>query len=238
MSTKPLEVITRQPRVKNQDTCVSLVPIFKGLTPKQQLEVARFARPVHAKPGEQLQAAGQRRGRLFVVHSGRVRLVHLNSAGQEQVIRMLGTGDVLGEASFILGRGAEHFAFADTDTTMCSFEHADLAKLVASYPDIAVRMLQSATDRLMSAERKIAAFSSTDVGTRLAGYLLDLPIIDDGAAVRLPMAKKDVASFLGTTPETLSRRLAEFVDAGVIAMSGRRDIRILDADALEQRARA
>lgn len=54
--------------------------------------------------------------------------------------------------------------------------------------------------------------------------------------VALPMAKQDVAAHLGTTPETLSRRLAALVDAGVIELHGRRDVTIVDVGALEQAA--
>ena len=57
-------------------------------------------------------------------------------------------------------------------------------------------------------------------------------------AVELPMAKKDVASYLGTTPETFSRRLRDLVDDGVVELAGRREVRILDAEALERRADA
>ena len=52
------------------------------------------------------------------------------------------------------------------------------------------------------------------------------------------MAKKDVASHLGTTPETLSRKLRELVDDGVLALSGRRGIVIRDIDALLNRSPA
>jgi CRP/FNR family transcriptional regulator len=51
---------------------------------------------------------------------------------------------------------------------------------------------------------------------------------------RLPLAKKDIASLLGTTPETLSRRLAAFVDAGLVTVRGR-DVVITDPVALEER---
>ena len=47
------------------------------------------------------------------------------------------------------------------------------------------------------------------------------------------MAKQDIAAYLGTTPETLSRRLAALSASGVIELHGRRDVTILDIDALE-----
>lgn len=218
------------------DVCVTRVPVFRSLTPGQQEEVARFAHPVYAAAGEQVMAAGSATRRMMVVHSGHVRLAHLLENGREHLVRMLEPGDAVGEDAFVLGRRPEHFAIAETDVQLCTFDHRDLGRLVARYPDIAVRMLQVQAERLIAAERMLAAFGNSDVGARVAAYLLELPATGD--RVELPMAKKDVASYLGTTPETFSRRLREFVDAGMIQLDGRRGIVIRDADALIRRTEA
>lgn len=221
------------------DTCVALVPVFRGLSAAEQEEVAAFARPVTVKAGEQIVRAGSDTRRLLVVHSGRVRIVHLLETGRERVLRVLGQGEVVGEASFVLGRRPEHYVYAETDARLCTFDHRDLARLVAKYPPIALRMLQVQSERLASAERMLAAMSGTDVGARVAAYLLDVPArlgADGDPAFELPMAKKDVASFLGTTPETFSRRLRELVDDGVIETEGRRRIVIRDVEELIRRA--
>lgn len=219
---------------EHADTCVTRVPVFRTLTHDQQVEVARFARPVDVKAGEQIMAAGSDVRRLLVVHSGQVRLVHLLDSGREHLVRMLSEGDAVGETAFVLGTRPSHFAYAETDAQLCTFDHTDLSRLVARYPDIAVRMLQVQAKRLEAAERMLAAFASADVGARVAAYILDLPA--DGNTVDLPMAKKDVASYLGTTPETLSRRLRELAQAGAIELVGQRRIVITDPEALIHRA--
>lgn len=220
------------------DACVTRVPVFRNLTPRQQDEVASFARPLQVSAGEQVMAAGGPMPRVLVVHSGRVRLVHLLEGGKERLIRMLEVGDAVGEASFVLGRRPDHFAFAETDAQLCTFHHEDLARLVSRYPDIAVRMLQVQAERLVAAERLLATFGSADVGARVAAYLLELPLTTTqaGDRIELPMAKKDVASYLGTTPETLSRRLRELADAGAIELDGRRGVLIRNAEELIVRA--
>ena len=46
------------------------------------------------------------------------------------------------------------------------------------------------------------------------------------------MSQKDLASYLGTTPETISRKLADFEDEGYIRQKPNRKIEILDLDGL------
>jgi CRP/FNR family transcriptional regulator, anaerobic regulatory protein len=72
------------------------------------------------------------------------------------------------------------------------------------------------------------------VGARVAAYLLELPAtIEDGrATVVLPIAKKDVAALLDTSPETLSRRLASFERKGLVRVRGA-EVEIIDPDGLD-----
>jgi CRP/FNR family transcriptional regulator len=218
--------------------CVARVPIFADLSPEQQDQVAAFARPLHVARGEIVYMAGSDLRRLLVVHRGRIAMRHLTPDGREQVVRVIGEGDVVGEAAFVTGMQPDHEAVATTDSELCTLDHVDLVELVRRHPQIAVRMLQSVTERLVRAERMLAAFATTEVETRLAAWLLDQPAVDEAGhrVVVLPMAKKDIASLLGTTPETLSRRLAALSREGLIGRSGRRGIVLLDTAALEVRA--
>lgn len=218
----------------DDDLCVTRVPIFQGLSRPEQLRVAEFARPAHVKKGETVYSPGRAASSLLVMHSGQLKVVHPSLSGQEQILRTVGEGDVVGERAFLTGRQPNDLAVALEDSQMCVFDHSDLASLVHRYPDIALRMLRTVSDRLSSVERLLTAITSSDVSARIAAYLLDLPArMRNGLPeVHLPMAKQEIASYLGTTPETLSRRLSALVTAGIIEVH-RRDITILDADALE-----
>lgn len=217
------------------DLCVSRVPIFQGLTREEQLRVAEFVRPVHVAKGETVYSPGQSVSRLLVMHSGQLKVSHAAANGQEQILRTVTDGDVVGERAFLTGHRPNDLAVALEESRMCVFDHADLAVLLRDYPDISQRMLRTLSDRLSSVERLLAAITSSDVNARVAAYLLDLPgTMRDGAAtVRLPMAKQEIAAYLGTTPETLSRRLAALSASGLIELHGRREVTILDIDALE-----
>lgn len=225
-------------RMDQPDTCVAIVPLFSGLNYDEQLEVARFARPIRRDRGEQIYRPGEEAGNLLVVHTGRVKLAHLAPSGQEQLLRVLEPGEFAGEAAYVTGERPNHTATALTKVELCSFKHSDLGELVRTFPDIAVRMLHAVTSRLSETERLLAEISTSDVQARIAGYLLDLPgswAQESGqqvVKVKLPLPKNAIASLLGTTAETLSRRLAGFVDNGLLTMRGS-DVTILDPAGLE-----
>ncbi len=226
---------------RKPEPCVRLVPVFSGLSSAQQAEVARFARPITVGAGQRVVRAGSSAPRLFVIHAGRVKVTRTSEAGHETVLRVLGPGEVVGETSFLTGVPAENDVTAVEPGRLCRFDHRDLAALLGRFPDIGVGMLRALATRLSSTEQLLAALTSSDVGARIAGYLLDLPATRSAsgtATVHLPVTKKDVARHLGTSPETLSRRLAEFERAGLIRVLGGRNIAIADPAGLAERARS
>jgi CRP/FNR family transcriptional regulator, anaerobic regulatory protein len=221
------------------DECVALVPIFARLSAARQAEVARFARPATVDAGDYIVHEGERTSRLFIVHEGQIKVSSRSPAGHESVLSVLGPGDVVGEMTFLTGGRPDSSAVAVEPSRVCVFDHADLAALLGRFPDVAVGMLRALALKLSSTQRMLAAMTSADVGSRVAAYLLDAPTTWDStgtAVVHLPMSKKDVAAYLGTTPETLSRRLAEFERAGLITLQPGRDIVIRDPGGLEARA--
>ena len=217
------------------ELCVALVPLFQGLSTEEQFEVARVAHPTQIDSGQQVYGARSDVSQLMVVHTGRVKVSRINPAGHEQIIRVLGPGDFIGESAFLTGTRPDHAATALENAELCVFRHEDLGRLVAKHASIGIRMLQSLSLRLGEAENRLAAVISGDVSSRLADYLLTLPARHTrgaNAEVELPLTKKDIASLLDTTPESLSRQLRALTDAEVISQGPEGRVTILDVDAL------
>lgn len=200
-------------------SCVSLVPIFNHLDQESMDKIGTKVNTKHLKRGEYLYKAADADDSVYIVHRGQVRIFHLAESGKEQLIRVLNPGEFTGEWTiFSDDTYHDHFAEATRNTSICAINREDLQELLQDYPEISMKILQSMSDRLQQSEKQTASVAIEQVTNRIIYYLEDLAGIDtdDETTVELPMTRKDIASYLGTTPETLSRKFKELENADLI----------------------
>ncbi|HLQ95892.1 MAG TPA: Crp/Fnr family transcriptional regulator [Pseudogracilibacillus sp.] len=221
---------------EGQRGCVSLVPIFNHLAEDQMDEVMQVVQNRRLRKNETLYQAGDEADALYIVHRGQVKIYHLSESGKEQLIRVLYPGDFTGELALFQESEHESFAEAVVDSNICMIQRSDLQRFLMKYPTISLKILQEFSSRLGSSEKQTTQFATEKVELRIAQFLVENMRANKNDAnqgrLELPMSKKDLASYLGTTPETLSRRLTDFEEAAYIQQTGQRDIEILDADGL------
>lgn len=199
--------------------CVSLVPIFNHLDQESMNKIASKANTKQLKRGEYLYQAMDKDDSIYIVHRGQVRIFRLAESGKEQLIRVLNPGDFTGESTiFSEDTYHDHFAEATKKTSICAIHRENLQELLDDYPEISMKILQSMSDRLQQSEKQTASVAIEQVTNRIIYYLEDLaePHMEDEVTVKLPMTRKDIASYLGTTPETLSRKFKELEEEDLI----------------------
>lgn len=211
--------------------CVSRVPIFNHLSGDTLSMIVSKATMRMYERGEFIYRAGDPSNKLFIVHKGQVKIYRLSDNGKEQLLRILNPGDFAGEVLF---SAAEQDSYAEVmlQAEICTIHHEDLRELLTQYPDISLHILAELSRRLEISEQQTATISTASINARLAHFLIKQADLANSHSYQLPMNRKNLASFLGTTPETVSRRLGEFEDAGWIVQQGQRQITILDHDAL------
>ena len=218
------------------DSCVSRVPIFADLSVQDQQRVEELARPTYLRAGESAYGAHDDLSQLMVLHTGRLKVFRLSADGSEQLIRVLGPGDFTGETSVFTGQRSDDYATALGECQLCVFRHDDLEGLIRTHPEIGLKLLARVSARLSDTEYRLNSLTSRDVESRLADYLLGLASAWRGgvATVTLPVAKKDVASLLDTTPESLSRALKSLERQGLIVVGAGLSVSITQSDRLQQ----
>ncbi|MEV8146391.1 Crp/Fnr family transcriptional regulator [Specibacter sp. NPDC078709] len=216
------------------EVLVGRVPIFSQLAPEELKDIAGRVKLRRHPRNEQLYGAGENNPHLMIIHSGHVKVYRITESGHEQLIRVLGEGDFLGDMSFISGAPTDHFATTLDAAEICALHHDDLRDYLLRFPTVTYKMLETLSSRLESTERQVSIFAGEDAEHRIAAYLLELADKAASAKFVLPIAKKDVASFLGLTPETLSRKLAQFEASGWLRLHPRRTVELLNVPALHK----
>ncbi len=217
--------------------CVSLVPIFNHLDHAEQVDVAKTSRSKTYNKKEIIFQAGDPSEYLYIVHRGKVKIYNLSESGKEQLIRILNPGDFMGELSIFTDELLTSYAETVERTEICAIHKNDLQEFLVEKPTISFKILAESSKRLKEAEKSIERLSSQDVEKRLASYLMEQvekkTNSEHALEIILPMSKKDLASYIGSTQETLSRRLTSFEEKGWIKQTGQRKIKIVNKQALK-----
>lgn len=217
----------------SEDSCISRVPIFNHLEEEKMQEIAGLIESLSFQKGELVYQAGEPSNALYIISQGRVKIYRLSEQGKEQLLRILHPGDFTGELALFSEKVHDSYAEVLENTRICTIHREDLQRLLLKYPTISMEILSEFSKRLDAQERQTAAIATEKVETRIAMYLLKLQEEQGGDTVTLPMMKKDLASLLGTTPETISRKFLEFEEKGWMVSLSQNRIRVLDQASLQ-----
>lgn len=216
---------------EQNSTCVERVPIFHNLSQDEMSEITRIMRQANFKKGDEIYSMDDELTSLFVINTGRVKIYRLSDTGKEQVIRVLEMGDFMGEFALFSNATMDHYAQCLEESTMCVIDGIRLRELMVKYPAIALKLLEELSGRLVKTEQLLEDISLHSVERRLAQTLLQLG--QDGDEINLKMTKRDLASKMGMSQETLSRKLSAFQEAALIEQQGQRRIVLKDRRGLE-----
>ena len=212
------------------------VPLFQGLPQDQIKDLAMILADQTFRRGQIIFSEGEAGNGFYVVISGRVRIFKVSSEGKEQILHIFSPGEPFGEVPVFAG---EHFpASAQTlePSRIFFFPRESLVGLIKGNPSLALNMLAILSRRLRRFTALIDDLSLKEVPGRVAAYLLYLSEQKKGSTdLELAVTKTQLASLLGTIPETLSRILARMTAQRLINLDGPR-IRILDLEGVRDLA--
>jgi CRP/FNR family transcriptional regulator, dissimilatory nitrate respiration regulator len=208
------------------------ISLFAGLSRAQQGALGVIGLRRSFRKGEKIFSEGDEGSGFYAILSGRVKIYKVSTEGKEQILHLFGPGESFGEVSVFTGQGFPADAAATLPATVLFFPRAAFIGLIRDDPALALNMLAQLSQRLRHFAGLIEDLSLKEVPGRLAKYLLYLSG-RDGGAVELDVSKGQLASLLGTIPETLSRILAKMNRQGLIRSRGSQ-ISILDRQGLTE----
>lgn len=196
--------------------------LFSGLNEHEQDKIARIAIPKSYGKGESIFFEGDEGNGFYMVMEGKVKIFKMSLDGKEQILHIFGPGEPFGEVPVFHGQPFPANALSLIKSRLLFFPRKEFVELVTTNPSLALNMLAMLSLRLRHFAGQIENLSLKEVPGRLASYLIYLSEEQNSVShVTLDIPKGQLASLLGTIPETLSRIFAKMTDDGIIRVEGR-----------------
>jgi CRP/FNR family transcriptional regulator, dissimilatory nitrate respiration regulator len=216
---------------------VSAIPLFQGLAIDHYRQLSSIVVDKLYRRSQTIFSEGDDGDGFYVVASGRVKVFKLSHEGKEQILHILGAGEPFGEVPVFAGEHFPAHAEAMEEARVFFFPRTAFVELIKKNPSLALNMLAMLSRRLRRFSALIEDLSLKEVPGRLSAYLLYLSEAKNKSDnLTLDISKAQLASLLGTIPETLSRILARMSSEELIQSDGQRSIKILDRAGLEELA--
>lgn len=214
---------------------LATVPLFRSLDATERERFGELVREKSYPKGSVILFEDDPGDALFVVRSGRVKVVLLADDGREVILGLLGVGEHFGELSLIDDQPRSAHVIAMEPSSILVLRRDDFRRRVEASPVVAWALLQELSRRLRRADDKIGTLVLLDVPGRIARMLLDAAFECGSDVIETPLTHQTIAQVIGASRETVSRTLREFQDHGWVTTERRR-LRLIDKAALNRRA--
>jgi CRP-like cAMP-binding protein len=223
------------------DEAMRSAPLFRELNDEAAAALRASMVEVHLDRSEVLFREGDEGDRVYVVTEGKIKLGRTAQDGRENLLALLGPGQMFGELSLFDPGPRSATATAVTETSLLGLGHADLIPLLSGRPEVARGLLLQLASRLRRSNDTLADLVFSDVPGRVAKQLLDLSTrfgvpSDEGVRVVHDLTQEELAQLVGASRETVNKALADFVGRGWLRLE-QRSVVLLDVERIRRRAR-
>jgi CRP/FNR family transcriptional regulator, cyclic AMP receptor protein len=175
---------------------------------------------------------------IYVICEGQVKLTISSSEGKTIIMRIAKAGEVLGLTAAITGTPFEVTAEVLRPSQVAFIRREDFLRFIAEHPDAAQSVISQIAAQYQTACEQVRTLGlSSSVTERLARLLLDWTVsaahTKSGTHAKMPLTHEEIAEFIGTTRETVTRTLSDFRRKQLIELNGS-TLTIPSREALEE----
>lgn len=209
--------------------------LLSALAPHVRAALQEHASFRHVPAGTVIIENGQRSDEIGYVIDGILGMTQVISEGRKHIIGLLVPSDFFGR---LFDGPSSYQIEALSDTKLYCFDRMHFERVLRLQPDVERIFVVHILDELDAAREWLLLISGRKVIHRAASFLAILvrrarpQIPFRPITVHLPLSRKDLAHYLGTRPESLSRSFHELEDKGILRILDPYMFEILDLDAL------
>ena len=197
------------------ELCVYLVPLFNALPTNDQMQIEELVHHQNYQKSELVMDPTSSNNLVIIAHGG-ARLYTLDENGRENLTQILKTGDYAGENWLFGEANINTYVEATENSEICLLNRNDFLALMKKKPELSIQLLEQNIIKVRAMHRQIQLLSLPKVEDRLFSYLQAYAKQVNKNSFTLPLKMKDLALYLGTTPETLSRKFVLLEKQGTL----------------------
>lgn len=226
------------------DTCaVRHTSLCGALSADEITDLSAIARRTYLPSGATFVFEGDSSRDFASITSGVAKLVRGAEDGRSQIVGLLFASDFMGRVPGVeRGSGERNSIVAVTDLELCLFPRSAFSALLEKYPSLEHALLRQSMDALQLARDWMVLLGRKTAEERVASFLLHVAQKlqtrgcrrDEG--FELPLARTDIADYIGLTVETVSRQITNLRKADILEFSGSKHVTRVDMEALTRRA--
>jgi CRP-like cAMP-binding protein len=226
---------------KNDEEVIRRAPLFTALDDAAASTLRESMTQVKVSKGHTLFKEGDAGDRLFVVVEGKLKLGTSSGDGRENLLSILGPGDMFGELSLFDPGPRTATATAVTDSRVLALANDQVIGWVTAHPQVSLQLLKRLARRLRRTNEVLADLVFADVPGRVAKAIMDLgerfgTKKEDGLHVNHELTQEELAQLVGASRETVNKALADFAGRGWVRLEPRAVV-VLDYERLSKRGR-
>ena len=232
---------SKVPLVPIDQEVIRKAPLFTALDDAASASLLANMVSVKIAKGTILFAEGDGGDQLYVIAEGKLKLGTSSGDGRENLLSILGPGEMFGELSLFDPGPRTSTATAVTDAKLLSLGQEKLLPWLVENPKVALQLLARLAQRLRRTNEAVGDLVFSDVPGRVAKALIDLgerfgKKTDEGLFVHHDLTQEELAQLVGASRETVNKALADFAGRNWLKLDGRA-VLITDFERLSKRGK-
>jgi CRP-like cAMP-binding protein len=232
---------SKVPLVPIDQEVIRKAPLFTALDDAASASLLANMVSVKIPKGTILFAEGDGGDQLYVIAEGKLKLGTSSGDGRENLLSILGPGEMFGELSLFDPGPRTSTATAVTDANLLSLGQEKLLPWLVENPKVSLQLLASLAQRLRRTNEAVGDLVFSDVPGRVAKALIDLgqrfgKKTDEGLFVHHDLTQEELAQLVGASRETVNKALADFAGRNWLKLDGRA-VLITDFERLSKRSK-
>jgi len=227
--------------VPHEEEVVRRAPLFTALDDAAAASLRASMDAVKIAKGSILFKEGDDGEHLYIIIDGKLKLGTSSGDGRENLLSILGPGEMFGELSLFDPGPRTSTATAVTDAKLLSLSHEKVIPWLRQNPEVSLQLLTRLSQRLRRTNEAVGDLVFSDVPGRVAKALIGLgdrfgKTTPEGLLVNHDLTQEELAQLVGASRETVNKALADFAGRGWLKLDGR-SVLIADVDRLSKRSR-